>query len=174
MAEENRSLTVSRASLRRSYTSFTTFTEVGLAARAKGLRLPEDLERDLERESRLRGGPSFSELAVSLLREAVRMRRVPGIFFVDGLDGRRPAIWGTGLEVWEVIRNYKAAGEDHERLKASYPWLSEPQLTAALTYYEMYPDEIDARIDRDERWTPENVYRDFPFMRPKNPGGSRS
>ncbi|MGH3086558.1 MAG: hypothetical protein ACRDSJ_04485 [Rubrobacteraceae bacterium] len=145
-----------------------------MASRAKGLRLPEDLERDLERESRLRGGPSFSELAVSLLREAVRMRRVPGIFFVDGLDGRRAAIWATGLEVWEVIRNYKVTGEDHERLKEFYPWLTGSQLTAALTYYELYPDEIDARIERDERWTPEKVYRDFPFMRPKSPDDSRS
>lgn len=137
-----------------------------MASRAKGLRLPEDLERDIEREGRLRGGASFSELAVSLLREAVRMRRVPGVYFVDGLDGRRAAVWGTGLEVWEVVRNYKEAGEDYERLKAGYPWLSESQLGAALGYYDLYPEEIDARMERDERWGPDNVYREFPFLRP--------
>ncbi len=146
-----------------------------MTTRVKDLRLPEDLERDIEHESRLRGDPSFSELAVSLLREAVRMRRIPGIFFVDSLDGdRRATILGTGLEVWEIIRNYKIGREDYERLKEGYPWLSESQLTAALTYYERYPDEIDARIERDERWTPEAVYRDFPFMRPGNPEDSRS
>lgn len=140
-----------------------------MAARTKNVDLPEDLARDLEEEGRLRGGSSFSELAVSLLREAVRMRRIPGVFFVDGLDGRRAAISDTGLEVWEIVRNYKIGEEDYERLKESYPWLSDSQLTAALTYYERYPDEIDARIERDERWTPESVYRDFPFMRPGKP-----
>jgi uncharacterized protein (DUF433 family) len=145
-----------------------------LASRVKGLRLPEDLERDLERESRLRGGLSFSELAVSLLREAVRMRRVPGIYFVDGLDGRRAAVWGTGLEVWEIIRSYREVGEDYERLKAGYPELSESQLGAALSYYALYPEEIDARIERDERWTPESTYREFPFLRPGSAGSSRT
>ncbi len=145
-----------------------------MASRAKGLRLPEDLERDIERESRLRGGASFSELAVSLLREAVRMRRVPGIHFVDGLDGRRATVWGTGLEVWEVVRNYKDAGEDYERLKAGYTWLSEPQLGADLGYYDLYPEEIDARIERDERWNPGNVHREFPFMRPGSAESSQT
>ncbi|MBA2441336.1 MAG: hypothetical protein H0V53_02870 [Rubrobacter sp.] len=67
-------------------------------SRSRGLRLPEDLEKDIERESDLRGGASFSELAISLLREAVRMRRVPGIYFVDGLDSREAAVTGTGIE----------------------------------------------------------------------------
>lgn len=145
----------------------TSFTEVRLSAKDTILNLPEDLARDIEEESRLRGEPPFSDLAVSLLREAVRTRRVPGIFFVDGSDGRRrAAILGTGLEVWEIARNHKDSGEDFERLKGSYPWLSEPQISAALTYYEQYPDEINARIARDERWTPEKAYGEFPFMRP--------
>ncbi len=143
-------------------------------SRSRGLRLPEDLEEDIERESDLRGGASFSELAISLLREAVRMRRVPGIYFVDGLDSRRAAVTGTGIEVWEVVRAYRSAGEDFGQLEESYPWLSRAQLTAALSYYELYPREIDARIEQDERWTPERAYAEFPFMRPGVSGKERA
>jgi hypothetical protein len=54
-----------------------------MATRARGLRLPEEIEKGIERERKLRG-TSFSETAVALLREALRMRRVPGIYFMDG------------------------------------------------------------------------------------------
>jgi uncharacterized protein (DUF433 family) len=104
-----------------------------MPARARGLRLPEELQDEIEREMRLRGA-TFSEVATSLLREAVRMRRVPGIVFMDGPVGRRASIAGTGLDVWEVIATFKSVEEDRERLKASYGWLSEGQLSAALAY----------------------------------------
>ena len=45
----------------------------------------------------------------------------------------------------------------------SYHWLTEPQLRAALAYYQLYPDAIDARLEREESWTPERVARDLPF-----------
>lgn len=136
-----------------------------MATKARGLRLPEELEREIEREMELRGA-TFTEVAASLLREAVRMRRVPGVVFMDGPSGRRAAIGGTGLDVWEVISTYKSAGNDYEHLRESYPWLSEPQLRAALVYYELYPEEIKARIEREEWWTPVRVRREFPFLNP--------
>lgn len=139
-----------------------------MATRARGLRLPEELEQEIEREIELRGA-TFSEVAASLLREAVRMRRVPGVVFMDGPSGRRVAIGGTGLDVWEVISTYKSVGGDYGRLEESYPWLSGPQLRAALVYYELYPEEVDARIEREESWTPERVRREFPFLRPGGP-----
>ncbi|MBA3426231.1 MAG: DUF433 domain-containing protein [Rubrobacter sp.] len=151
-----------------------------MATKAHGLRLPEDLETEMERERARRGDPPFSELATSLLREALRMRRVPGIVFVDGLDSRRAAVAGTGLEVWEIVAAYKAAGEHtgvgegFEELAASYPWLSEAQLRAALGYYELYPREIDARLEREERWTVERVWGEYPFMRPGGPVSDES
>ena len=141
--------------------------------------MPEDLEMEMERERARRGDPPFSELATSLLREALRMRRVPGIVFVDGLDARRAAVAGTGLEVWEIVAMYKVSGEmaeigeSFEKLKASYPWLSETQLGAALAYYELYPREIDARLEREQRWTPEQVWSEYPFMRPGGPISDR-
>ncbi len=135
-----------------------------MTTRARGLRLPEELEEEIEREMRLRGA-TFSEVASSLLREAVRMRRVPGIVFMDGPAGRRASIAGTGLDVWEVVATFKDVDEDRERLKASYECLSDRQLSAALTYYGLYPQEIDARIEREDWWTPERVREEFPFAR---------
>jgi uncharacterized protein (DUF433 family) len=135
-----------------------------MPARARGLRLPEELQDEIEREMRLRGA-TFSEVATSLLREAVRMRRVPGIVFMDGPVGRRASIAGTGLDVWEVIATFKSVEEDRERLKASYGWLSERQLSAALAYNGLYPEEVDARIEEEEYWTPEKLYGEFPYLR---------
>lgn len=130
------------------------------------MRLTEELQREIEREMRLRG-TTFSEVASSLLREAVRMRRVPGIVFMDGPVGRRASIAGTGLDVWEVIATFKSVGEDRERLGASYGWLSDRQLSAAVAYYGLYPEEIDARIEEEEYWTPEKLYAEFPYLRPR-------
>jgi uncharacterized protein (DUF433 family) len=138
-----------------------------MPTRARGLRLTEELQEEIEREMRLRG-TTFSDVASSLLREAVRMRRVPGIVFMDGPVGRRASIAGTGLDVWEVIATFKSVGEDRERLEATYGWLSDRQLSAALAYYELYPEEIDARIEEEEYWTPERVYAEFPYLRPRS------
>ena len=133
-----------------------------MATKARGLRLPKEIEEEIEREMRLRGA-TFSEVATSLLREAVRMRRVPGIVFIDGPTGRRAAIGGTGLDVWEVSSTHKSVGGDRDRLRRSYEWLTERQLEAALGYYALYPEEIDARIEREEYWTPERGRQEFPF-----------
>lgn len=129
--------------------------------------MPEELDEEIEREMRLRG-TTFSEVASSLLREAVRMRRVPGIVFMDGPVGRRASIAGTGLDVWEVIATFKSVEEDRERLRASYERLSDRQLSAALAYYKLYPEEIDARIEGEEYWKPENLYGEFPYLRPRS------
>ena len=68
--------------------------------------------------------------------------------------------------MWEVIATFKSVNEDRERLRASYEWLSDRQLSAALAYYDIYPREIDARLEREEHWTPERAWSEYPFMRP--------
>jgi uncharacterized protein (DUF433 family) len=114
---------------------------------------------------------SWSAVAAELLDEAIRMRRAPGILFVDGATGRRAVIAGTNLDVWDVAATWSATGRNFEELKQNYPWLSEVQLRAALGYYQLYPDEIDARIEREEAWTPERVRREYPFAKPNDPPG---
>jgi uncharacterized protein (DUF433 family) len=129
------------------------------------LRIPEPLDREISREIRFRGEKDWSKGVISLMEEAVRASRVPGIVFVQRRDGRRPAIAFSGLEVWEIIATWKEAGEDWTRLVEAYPELSENQLRAAVAYYQAYPEEIDDRLAREAEWTPERVAEELPFTR---------
>lgn len=101
-----------------------------------------------------------------LLAEVEKMRRVPGIIFADGATGRRARIAGTGLEVFEIIIAYRSVNWNWEHLREAFHWLSEDQLRAALRYYELYKDEIDAHLAENDKYTPEYVYEHFPFSRP--------
>ncbi|HEX4963131.1 MAG TPA: DUF433 domain-containing protein [Thermoanaerobaculia bacterium] len=138
-----------------------------MATKAKGIRISDELDHAITRESETRG-KSWSAITNELLEEAIRMRRVPGIAFMDGATGRRAIISGTGLDIWEIIATWREGGRSYEELRQNYPWLTEPQLRAALAYYELYPSEIDARLEREAQWTPERVWREFPFSRPRN------
>lgn len=130
------------------------------------LRVPQDAHEAISSLAK-RSGRDFSSIANEMLTEAVKMRRVPGIVFADGPAGRRARIAGTGLEVYEVVGVYRRAHGDWGRLREAYHWLTEQQLRAALAYADAYPDEIDARLAEEERWTPERVWGEYPFMRPR-------
>jgi uncharacterized protein (DUF433 family) len=138
-----------------------------MTTKARGLRLSEDLEREIAREAKVRG-KSWSATTAELLEEAVRMLRVPGVLFAAGPAGRRAVVAGTGLDVWEVVATWRQEGEDFTVLQASYPWLTEVQLRAALGYYRLYPEEIEERLRREEEWTPERVRRELPFVTPRS------
>jgi uncharacterized protein (DUF433 family) len=98
------------------------------------------------------------------------MRRAPGILFADGPTGRRAVVAGTGLDVWEVILTWQDGGKSLEETRANYPWLSEAQIRAAIGYYELYPTEIDERLEREREWTPERVRSELPFAKPRRQG----
>jgi uncharacterized protein (DUF433 family) len=138
-----------------------------MATKAKGIRISDALDQEIERESEERG-KSWSAMTAELLDEAIRMRRAPGIVFVDGSAGRRAVIGGTGLDVWEIIATWRESQQDEKELRKSYGWLTEAQVRAALSYYKLYPQEIDARLEREALWTPERVRRELPFAQPRN------
>ncbi|HXM71287.1 MAG TPA: hypothetical protein VN970_09135, partial [Thermoanaerobaculia bacterium] len=102
-----------------------------MATRVRDLSISDELDREISRESTDRA-TTWSALATELLEEALRMRRVPGVVFVDGPAGRRAAVAGTGLDIWEIVATWQAAAEDFVKLRQSYGWLTEPQLRAAL------------------------------------------
>jgi len=129
------------------------------------LRIPEKLDREISREIQFRGERDWSKGAITLMEEAVRASRVPGIVFVQRRNERRPAVAFSGLEVWEVIATWKEAGEDWTHLVQAYPELSETQLRAAVAYYAAYPSEIDERLAREAYWTPQRVAEEMPFTR---------
>ncbi|MFQ5794133.1 MAG: DUF433 domain-containing protein [Candidatus Bipolaricaulia bacterium] len=127
------------------------------------VRLEEEARKAVEELAKEQHRPK-STVVRELLDEAIRMRRCPGIAFVDGPTGRRPVIAGTGLEVWEVITAYQECSEDFERLKEIYDWLTPIQLRSALAYYRRYPDEIDEEIQRQQALTEEEAENRYPHL----------
>ena len=136
-----------------------------MATKTRGIRISEDLDREIAREAEERG-KSWSAASTELLSEAIRMRRAPGINFADGPSARRAVIAGTGLDVWEVIIVWQDCGRDYEELEKNFEWLTDAQLRAALSYYTLYPTEIDHRLARERQWTPDRLKKELPFSTP--------
>lgn len=139
-----------------------------MATVPRSLRVPEALDEEIKRELRRRGAADWTTAALSLLDEAVRYSRAPGIVFVEGRGGRRAAVAFSGLEVWEIIATWREAGESWEALRQAYPELAEAQLRAALNYYRLYPAEIDLRLEQEAEWTPERLASELPFTQPNS------
>jgi uncharacterized protein (DUF433 family) len=129
----------------------------------KSIRLPEEAVKEIEALAS-GTGKDFSGIARDLLIEAVKMRRCPGITFADGPTGRRAKIAGTGIDIWEFIATFKSLGESYDKLKKAYHWLSEQQIRSALSFYALYPNEIDERIHRNEDITEAQIIDRFPFL----------
>lgn len=129
----------------------------------KTLRLRPGLCAEIDRIAR-RTRRSFSEVTQDLIEEALRMRECPGIYFADEPGGREAKIAGTGLGVWEVIRDYKAAGKNERALLKSFPRLSAAQVKACLLYYSQYPREIDAEIAENAALTRKAVQAKVPGL----------
>jgi uncharacterized protein (DUF433 family) len=104
------------------------------------------------------------------LREEVRrMSKVPWIIFSDSATGRRAEVGGCGLAVWEMVSIYKALGESWDNYRAWFDWLRDEQLKAALEYYRLYPEEIDARLKVEDDFRIEDVWEKYPFTNPNRP-----
>lgn len=98
------------------------------------------LER-LRRRARLLG-ERHTTLAERYLEEGVLMDEHPNIHFVDGAMGRRPALLGTGLDVWEIVavaRDNAGSIED----TAAYLEIDPRLVESGLRYYGSNREEID-------------------------------
>jgi uncharacterized protein (DUF433 family) len=126
------------------------------------MRLRQSLRRDLEAVA-ARTRRSVSDVAQELLDEALRMRQCPGIYFADEPSGRTAKIGGTGLGVWEVVRDF-SKDQDADRIRKAFPQLSQAQITAALMYYARYRDEVQAQIDANVALTPEAIEKRYPGL----------
>jgi len=136
-----------------------------LKTRPVSIRIPAAVRVAIE-EGAARARRDFSSIANEMLEEAVKMRRIPGIVFADSASGRCARVAGTNLPVYLIVQAYRAMGQDWDRLRQSYDWLSEQELRAPVAYAEAYPEEIERRIALDQEWTPERVWTTHPFMRP--------
>lgn len=129
----------------------------------KSLRIPEEIIKEIEVIAGT-SGKDFTTVANEMLEDAIRSHRCPGIVLSEGTSGKRARIAGTGIEVWEIIATYNGIEHDLKRLRKAYHWLTEQQLKSALSYYNIYKDEIDALIARNEELTAEEVRKKHPVI----------
>ena len=126
------------------------------------MRLRRSLRNDLEAAA-ARHRRSVADIAQELLEEALRMRQCPGIYFADEASGRTAKVGGTGLGVWEVVRDF-SRDQDPDRIRQAFPQLSQAQVTAALMYYMRYREDVQAKIDANAALTPEAIDRRYPGL----------
>ncbi len=75
------------------------------------------------------------------------MDEFPGIHFVDAPMGRRPAVHGTGLDVWEIVAVLKDNGLSVPET-AAYLEVDRSVVEIAVRYYGSNREEIDTWIAR--------------------------
>jgi uncharacterized protein (DUF433 family) len=102
------------------------------------------LER-LRRRARLAGEPRTA-LAERYLDEGLAMDEFPGIHFVGGPMGRRAAVMGTGLDVWEIVKAVKDGGSIEEA--AAYLEIEPRLIDLGIRYYGSNREEIDDWLAR--------------------------
>jgi uncharacterized protein (DUF433 family) len=92
-------------------------------------------------------GLPMTALAERYVDEGLRRDEHPLIVFRDGAAGRRAALAGTRLDVWQVIETVRHSDNStHEA--AEYLAIPEPWVTACVRYYADYTDEVDEWTER--------------------------
>jgi hypothetical protein len=112
------------------------------------IRFDEVLLARLRRRAQAIPGANTSALAQRLVDEGLRMAEHPGILFKDGPTGRRAAL-AYGPDVWEVIkflREIDERGPAALTAAADVLAIDVHRVSAAVTYYGDYREEIDAEI----------------------------
>ncbi len=92
-----------------------------------------------------RAGLAPRTLAQRYVEESLRREDHPLVRFADGPSGRRAALVGRGLDVWQVIEVVRDNDNDPEEA-AAYLEIPVGFVQAAVAYYGDYRDEIDAEI----------------------------
>jgi hypothetical protein len=112
------------------------------------IRFDAPLLARLRRRAASVTGASASSLAQRLIDEGLRMADHPGVIFKDGPSGRRAAL-AFGPDIWEIIKFLREADErGPAALDAAAEVLAvdASRISAAVSYYGDYPQEIDAEI----------------------------
>src|SRR5438552_19024623 len=103
-------------------------------------RVPHRVKQDLAELSRRRNVDE-SELARTLLDEALRREKHPGIVFRSTPTGREAAIEGRRIYVWQVLETLRASEGDVEQA-AGFLGLRPDHVRVAVDYYAEYGPEI--------------------------------
>jgi uncharacterized protein (DUF433 family) len=110
-------------------------------------RVPRRVRQALEEVAKGRHVNPLT-FARTLIDEGLRRERHPGIVFREGPAGRRAAIEGRRLDVWQVMETVWASDGDVEEA-AAYLGLRPDQVRAAISYYTEFPGEIDDWVQRN-------------------------
>jgi len=113
------------------------------------LRLPSGTTARI-RQRADRSGSAPRTLAQRYVEEGLRHDDHPLVHFLDGPSGRRAALIGTGLDVWEVIATVHD-NDDDPGAAANYLGVSPGLVEAAVLYYGEYGEEIDREIAQNEK-----------------------
>jgi uncharacterized protein (DUF433 family) len=111
------------------------------------LRVEGPTVDELDRLARQRG-ISRNELAARYLAEGVRQDEFPQIYFREGALGRRAALLGTRLDVWQIVETVRNHGNSLEQA-AEYLDLPVERVHVAVRYAAAHRDEVDEIAERE-------------------------
>jgi len=105
------------------------------------VRLAPDTIEHLQRRAR-EARETQTTLVERYIEEGLRTDEHPLIYFRAGAAGRRPALVGTRLDVWQVIETIR---QNSSSIEAAAEYLAVPvdKVQACVRYYADYRDEID-------------------------------
>ncbi len=116
------------------------------------MRLDEELRSRLQRQAEAEA-MSLNALIERMLREGLDIEDHPGVIFVTGPSGRRASVVAAP-DVWEIMATWRYLdGTEEERIAALIAdyGLTKWQINAALNYAATHREEIDARIEANDR-----------------------
>lgn len=111
------------------------------------VRVAGSIFEQLERR-RFESAQSRNALTERYIAEGVRLDEHPEIYFRDGALGRRAALIGTRLDVWQVIDTLQSSGNSVADV-ADYLGLPNGRVRAAVRYYAAFRDELDELAARE-------------------------
>src|SRR5262249_46560861 len=123
-----------------------------MPSRHLSIRMDSNVLEALQKES-ARSRETVSETARRLIEEGLRMEKHYGVVFRDGPTGRRAGL-ADGPDIWEVIAWFPTWDESWDIRSSDLigaSSLSAYQIQTAQRYYADFPEEIDERIEANER-----------------------
>jgi len=114
--------------------------------RPLSFRVRSDTAERLERHAK-EVGETQTALVERYVEEGLRTDGHPLIHFRDGFGGRRPALLGSRLDVWQVIETIRQ-NENSVENAADYLGVPAEHPRACLRYYADFQGEIDEWMAR--------------------------
>ena len=105
------------------------------------VRVSSSTFEGLERRVREVAG-TRNALAERYIDEGVKMDEHPEVYFRDGALGRRAAILGTRLDIWQVLETVRNSDNSAEAA-AEYLGVPLARVRAAVRYYAANKEEVD-------------------------------